>query len=154
MLNAAYANGLLSEHTLSQRLDVLAGGRLIDSAGLIGDLTYRHPRRRPVMSAMTTIVNVARRLTHRGGAEPLLLALDWDGGVHELWVGRHDSCDVRLTSPRVSRRHARLVYREGIWIVHDLESTNGTSVNGVVVGRCRIQPGDEISFAGDRVRID
>jgi pSer/pThr/pTyr-binding forkhead associated (FHA) protein len=54
----------------------------------------------------------------------------------------------------VSRRHARLVFRDSCWIVQDLESTNGTAVNGRLVGRCRLAPGDDLAFADAHVRID
>jgi hypothetical protein len=37
-LNAAYAEGLLGERTLTHRLDALFAGELIDPAGLVGDL--------------------------------------------------------------------------------------------------------------------
>ena len=45
-------------------------------------------------------------------------------------IGRHPSCDVVMTGDTVSRRHARLTFRDGGWIVQDLDSTNGTRLNG------------------------
>jgi pSer/pThr/pTyr-binding forkhead associated (FHA) protein len=86
--------------------------------------------------------------------DAVLLALDWTGDTDELFVGRHHSCDILLESPLVSRRHARLVFRDGSWIIQDLESTNGTCVNGARVGRCKLRPGDEVAFGSDRFRID
>jgi imidazolonepropionase-like amidohydrolase len=44
-LNAAYGDGLLSQQTLVQRLEVLFGSELVEPAGLVGDLTFRRPRR-------------------------------------------------------------------------------------------------------------
>lgn len=152
-LNAAYADGLLSDQTLSRRLELLFDSALIDPARLVGDLSYRRAGLRTLSARSRAAANRLSRWL-RGDGEPPLLALDWDGGREELSVGRHHSCDVQLANPRVSRRHARLVFRDGVWIVQDLESTNGTSVNGVTIGRCRILPGDEIAFAGERVRID
>ncbi len=152
-LNSAYADGLLSDKTLAQRLDVLFGSALIDPRRLVGDLAYRQAGPNSLTVRSRAVVGRIRRWL-RGEAEPPLLALDWDGGRDALSVGRHHGCDVRLANPRVSRRHARLVFRDGVWIVQDLESTNGTSVNGVAVGRCRLRPGDEVSFGGERVRID
>lgn len=84
----------------------------------------------------------------------MLLALDWSGDHEQLLVGRDPGCDVVLTDPTVSRRHARLVARDGGWIVQDLESTNGTIVNRARVGRCRIAPGDRIQFGDQLVTID
>jgi FHA domain len=153
-LTAAYASGLLSEHTLAERIDLLLGSRLIDPAYLIGDLGYRDLRRRALAVRLRAAARRIGRLIGRRQPEPLLLGLEWDGGSRELSIGRHHSCDIRLTNPRVSRRHARLVFRDGVWIVHDLGSTNGTVVNGVTIGRCRIHPGDELAFGGERVRVD
>ncbi len=152
-LNAAYAEGLVSEETFQHRLDLLLGGRLVDPVALVGDLTRRS-------TARTWLAGVARRvgpmIPGRVSAEPpVLLALDWTGGGAErLLVGRHPNCDVVLSRPRVSRRHAGLVFRDGGWIVQDLDSTNGTTVNGASVGRCRLSPGDLIVFGDQAVRVD
>lgn len=45
-------------------------------------------------------------------------------------IGRDDSCDIVLSDPRVSRKHAKLVLeRDGIFTLTDLSSINGTFVN-------------------------
>jgi pSer/pThr/pTyr-binding forkhead associated (FHA) protein len=69
-------------------------------------------------------------------------------------VGRDDACDVVLTDPTVSRRHARIFFRDGSWVVQDLESTNGTMLNGVRVGRSELRPGDELVLGNQRLQID
>jgi pSer/pThr/pTyr-binding forkhead associated (FHA) protein len=61
---------------------------------------------------------------------------------------------VVLVELSVSRLHARLVFRDGSWILQDLESTNGTIVNGVLVGRCALRPGDRLLLGKARLRID
>lgn len=137
-LNAAYAEGLLSEGTLAHRLDLLFASQVIDPGRLVGDLTSRVPRPR-------------RRRRQRGG---ILLALDWGGSQEELIIGRHHSCDVVLTAPTVSRRHARLIFRDGGWIIQDLASTNGTMLNGQRVGRCRLRPGDQLALGHQLLRVD
>jgi hypothetical protein len=152
-LNAAYADGLLSPETLSQRLDLLFGKRLVDPSRLVGDLTTRSSRT-PTTKLLRTAKAWLRESLRRGAREPMLLALDWNGAQDELHVGRHASCDVRPRSPMVSRRHARLVFRDSCWIVQDLESKNGTAVNGKPVGRCRLAPGDDVAFADEHVLID
>jgi pSer/pThr/pTyr-binding forkhead associated (FHA) protein len=48
-------------------------------------------------------------------------------------IGRADHNDVRLADPSVSATHARLRLSEGVWILSDLESTNGTLVDGLPV---------------------
>jgi len=152
VLNAAYAEGLLSADTLSQRLDLLFGRSLIDPSRVVGDLTVRVSGRRWHARLRTTIIWLRETIGVRHS--PMLLGLDWTGAQNELLVGRHASCDVRLRSPTVSRRHARLVFRDAAWIVQDLESKNGTAVNGRPVGRCRLAPGDDLAFADEHVRID
>lgn len=65
----------------------------------------------------------------------------------ELVLGRDPSCDVVLDGEDVSRRHARLLRTPGepeAWSVVDLESTNGTWVNGVEVTGRRLASGDRI----------
>ena len=157
-LNAAYAEGLLSERTLAHRLDVLFGGGLIDPARLVGDLSRRssgRSLRERMGHAMATLRRRCRALAGVGVDEPrILLALDWAGGCEELVVGRHPSCDVVVTDETVSRRHLLLTFRDGGWIVRDLSSTNGTRLNGEYVGRCRLHPGDELGLGNQLLRVD
>jgi pSer/pThr/pTyr-binding forkhead associated (FHA) protein len=59
-----------------------------------------------------------------------------------------------LPSGEVSRRHARLRFRDGTWLLQDLESTNGTTVNDVRVGCCQLHPGDRVVLGDARLTID
>jgi pSer/pThr/pTyr-binding forkhead associated (FHA) protein len=59
-----------------------------------------------------------------------------------------------LTDPSVSRRHARLRFRDGHWILHDLESTNGTLVNDVPVVRCELRAGDLVALGDEHLVVD
>jgi hypothetical protein len=152
-LNAAYADGLLSQETFSHRLDQLLEARLVDPLRLIGDLNLRTAGDGWRASLVTAVVASVRRLRGPGPAA-VLLALDWDGSQGELLLGRHQSCDVVLSDPRVSRRHARMFFRDGRWLLQDLESTNGTSVNGLRVGRCEVRPGDRLVLGNEQLQID
>ena len=60
-------------------------------------------------------------------------------------IGRSQGCAVHVEDPNVSRRHARLVNEEGLWWIVDLDSTNGTEVNGRRVRRARVGDGDRIT---------
>jgi S-DNA-T family DNA segregation ATPase FtsK/SpoIIIE len=84
----------------------------------------------------------------------LVLALDWERGEHDLVIGRAVGCDVALSDTTVSRRHARLVYRDGGWMIEDLASSNGVLVNETSVGRCRLQPGDRLRLGDQLIEID
>jgi pSer/pThr/pTyr-binding forkhead associated (FHA) protein len=62
-------------------------------------------------------------------------------------VGRAPRCEVRIESFRVSRRHCCLaLYRDEVLVI-DLGSTNGTRINGRLVGRGVLRPGDQLSIA-------
>lgn len=152
-LNAAYASGLLSQETYTLRIDRLLRRRLIDPMSLIGDLSFRAQDgwRTRILEVKTAVENWR---AFRRGDQELLLALDWTGEPGELVIGRHYACDVVLTDPRVSRRHARIVFRDGGWVLQDLASTNGTTVNGATVGRCVLRPGDRLVLGSERLRVD
>jgi pSer/pThr/pTyr-binding forkhead associated (FHA) protein len=69
-------------------------------------------------------------------------------------VGRHRDCDLHLDSTRVSRRHCCLALDGDRVIVRDLGSTNGTWLNGQRVGEGLLRPGDELSVAHLRFRLE
>jgi predicted component of type VI protein secretion system len=69
-------------------------------------------------------------------------------------IGRHPQCDARLDSDWVSLRHFVLTEDAGDVVVRDLVSTNGTWVNGRRVELGRLKPGDEISIAHIRYRLE
>jgi hypothetical protein len=153
-LNTAYGDGLLSEHTLAHRLDVLCGSHVIEPAGLLGDLTMR-PSAAPIgLSRLRQYTQALRDRWRRPPPAPMLLALDWDGGDDDLLLGRHLGCDIVLEELSVSRRHARLRFRDGHWVLQDLQSTNGTFVNRAPVVRCQLHPGDEVYIGAVRLLVD
>ena len=69
-------------------------------------------------------------------------------------VGRHPACDTRLDSLRVSRHHCCMTQEGGEVVVRDLGSTNGIRINGQRVGIGRLRPGDELSIAHIRYRLE
>ncbi len=56
-----------------------------------------------------------------------------------LLVGRDQSADVRYEDPRVSRRHASLSCVDGTWAIEDLNSHNGTFLDGARIGRHEVK---------------
>ena len=63
-------------------------------------------------------------------------------------VGRKQGvCDVFLDRGNVSKLHCLIIKTDGLLLVRDLGSTNGTLVNGQRVSRGALLPGDELSFA-------
>jgi FHA domain-containing protein len=80
-----------------------------------------------------------------------IVTLTMDGIRHEVdkrrfVLGRSKECDVQLTDPNVSRRHAEL-RQEGLayWLI-DLDSTNGSQVNGQRTARSKLESGDTITI--------
>jgi hypothetical protein len=73
----------------------------------------------------------------------------------EFLVGRDPDSSIRLATDVASRRHARLSLESDGWYVHDLESANGTFVNGSRIRYAALRPLDEIVLGegGARVRI-
>jgi pSer/pThr/pTyr-binding forkhead associated (FHA) protein len=62
-------------------------------------------------------------------------------------VGRKDDCDLRLNHKSVSKQHCVIVKTDGLLILRDLGSTNGTRVNGQRVRRAALLPNDQLSIA-------
>jgi transcriptional regulator with GAF, ATPase, and Fis domain len=66
----------------------------------------------------------------------------------EVTIGREASNGIAITDPSVSRKHCLVRGQEGRFLVRDLESRNGTLVNGIGIEEKCLQHGDEIA-AGD-----
>ncbi|MBE9478365.1 MAG: FHA domain-containing protein, partial [Chloroflexi bacterium] len=64
-----------------------------------------------------------------------------------IQIGRRLDNDLVIDDPRVSRQHLQLLANRGKFILHDLNSTAGTYVNGVKVKDHTLQPGDVINIA-------
>ena len=152
-LRSAYAVGLMTEDTFAHRIDQLYGGsHVLNPDLLVGDLDFR-TRRRPMWDRLT---RVRQRLRSRPADEAALpiLALDWSGASEQLLVGRGSRCDLVVGNQTVSRRHAQLFFRDGGWILLDLDSRNGTFINGQRVRRSQLLPGDVLTLGAERLRVD
>ena len=65
----------------------------------------------------------------------------------EVVVGRDEGVDIVISTPAVSRRHARFMVDGGNYVIEDLGSSNGTFVNGDrLIGRRTLNHRDEIRF--------
>jgi pSer/pThr/pTyr-binding forkhead associated (FHA) protein len=96
---------------------------------------------RTVPSGETVVLPRFDALTGRGRRGALLREVTI--GDAPVVVGR-DEADIRLDSPLVSRRHARLVRRDGALIVEDTGSANGTFVDGRRVERATLAEGARV----------
>lgn len=61
-------------------------------------------------------------------------------------LGRGPQNSVRVLDTEVSRDHAVLRFTDGDWVLHDLDSSNGTFINGQSVRTQRLQSGDQIQI--------
>jgi Protein of unknown function (DUF3662)/FHA domain len=70
-------------------------------------------------------------------------------------IGRSRQCDVVIDDPNVSRRHAEVKPRGGAWVLTDLGSTNGSSLNGRRINHPEVvQPGDEIEIGTSMITFE
>ena len=70
-------------------------------------------------------------------------------------VGRADYNDIVLNDESVSTVHAKLQRREGVWVLVDLDSTNGSFVDGEKVsGESSIVPGSLLRFGAVGVMFE
>jgi pSer/pThr/pTyr-binding forkhead associated (FHA) protein len=81
------------------------------------------------------------RLVPLEGGTPIEIAKDL------LLVGRKEDCDLRLDHKSISKLHCVIVKTDGLLLLRDLGSTNGTRVNGQRVRRAALLPNDELQIA-------
>jgi pSer/pThr/pTyr-binding forkhead associated (FHA) protein len=70
-----------------------------------------------------------------------------------MLIGRQEDCDLRLDHKSVSKMHCVLVKTDGLLLLRDLGSTNGTRVNGTRVRRAALLPNDKVSVANFHFRV-
>src|SRR4051794_5762306 len=68
-------------------------------------------------------------------------------------VGRKEDCDLRLDHKSVSKMHCVIVKTDGMLLLRDLGSTNGTRVNGQRVRRAILLPNDQLNIASYKFRV-
>ncbi len=81
---------------------------------------------------------------HRAGTQILLPE------TVPLVIGRKKG-DVILDDPLVSGVHARIIFRDGAFVIQDLSSTNGTLVDGRLVRETTLRPGMEVALGSCRM---
>ncbi|HOX40370.1 MAG TPA: ATP-binding protein [Candidatus Brocadiia bacterium] len=66
--------------------------------------------------------------------------------VGTVLIGRGRECHIKLADALSSKRHAEVRYTPGGYILDDLGSSNGTLLNGKVVKRAHLKPGDAVTI--------
>jgi hypothetical protein len=144
-LRDAYGAGHVSTATLESRAEWVLGGRVEDA---VWDLPPSRPRASaPLRSRWWRPAPPVRALV-AGETE-------WPLSERGSWVlGRGSGCDVTLDDDdTVSRRHAEIAVRAGLCLVRDLDSCNGTLLNGRPIRRARLRRGDVLAIGETEIRV-
>ncbi|MDG9717839.1 DUF1707 and FHA domain-containing protein [Streptomyces sp. DH24] len=156
VLRDGVAMGRLSHDTFIHRMELaLAARRPDELARLTADLPSGGRASRMVFGAVEAVSGFTVRLRRAWRAERLpKLLLPHPGTGHPLRIGRDPANGLRLNHETVSRVHAELSRQGGMWVLRDLGSTNGTTVNGRrVVGAAVVREGDQIAFGRMAFRL-
>lgn len=76
--------------------------------------------------------------------------------ANEVTIGRETTCTIPLAADSaVSRRHARFVWLQGLPMIEDLGSRNGTFLNGARITQARpVSSGDEVRIGSEVFRVE
>jgi len=93
----------------------------------------------------------ARLVIRNGGFEGMTYPID----ALETLIGRNPTTDITLLDEGISREHAIIQYDPdtGEYSVEDLQSTNGTKVNGKRVRSSVLKSGDEVQIGHTRFQF-
>ncbi|MEU6506348.1 MULTISPECIES: DUF1707 and FHA domain-containing protein [Streptomyces] len=149
VLRDGVAKGRLSHDTFVRRMELALSARHADElAALVADLPRENRLSRAVFGTVEAVSGFTVRLRRAWQAERLpKLLLPHPGQTHPLRIGRDPANGLRLNHETVSRVHAELHRQGDMWVLRDLGSTNGTTVNGRrVTGAVVVREGDLVAF--------
>ncbi|MYU24219.1 FHA domain-containing protein [Streptomyces sp. SID8352] len=155
-LRDGVAMGRLSHDTFIRRMELaLSAHHSHELAALTADLPRERRLSRLVLGGVEAVSGFTVRLRRAWQAERLpKLLLPHPGTGRALRIGRDPANGLRLTHETVSRVHAELSLQGGMWVLRDLGSTNGTTVNGRrVIGAAVVREGDQIGFGRMAFRL-
>ena len=72
----------------------------------------------------------------------------------EITIGRSPESDIVIDNPAVSRNHAKIVKEGNFYVIKDLDTVNGVTVNGRRVKSEPIKPGDEIDVGKHTIMFE
>jgi hypothetical protein len=147
--------GKLSQDTFMRRMDLVLSARRADELKLLtADLESEGRLSRRLFGAVSRLSAFSLRMRTAWQAERLPKLLLPQPAPYPLRIGRDPANGLRLTHDTVSRLHAELMMENGVWILRDLGSTNGTTVNGRrVTSAAALADGDQVSFGQMSFRI-
>src|SRR3954471_10654487 len=68
-------------------------------------------------------------------------------------LGRREFCDIQVNDPSLSKRHCILVKTDGLLVIRDLGTTNGTKVKGQRIRWAALLPDDRITLGSYKMRV-
>lgn len=71
----------------------------------------------------------------------------------EIIIGRDSGSDVQIDNVAVSREHAKIIKGQDYYLIEDLNSTNGTFVNGKKINKKFLEEDDEITIGKHSLQI-
>lgn len=104
-------------------------------------------------------LELSAHAVERAGGGEVAAVVTSDGrrievGDDPVVIGRQSDCDIELTQTYVSRRHAEVRRSGNGFVIVDLESANGTLVNGSRVTERRLADGDTIEIGTVQLRFE
>ena len=94
-----------------------------------------------------TIAEMKAELVPENGDPPIPIVRD------VTIVGRREYCDVVIPHHSLSKRHCVLVKTDGLLVIRDLATTNGTKVKGQKIRWAALLPDDRLSLGGYKIRV-
>jgi hypothetical protein len=144
-------DGCLTLDTFAGRVDAAYRAKTVEELdALVADLPHEDGWR----GALRRFVSRLATREERTGQPALELEVRLPSNAASVTVGRSGDCDVVVGEETVSRFHAELRHMDDdAWLVRDLDSTNGTWLNGSRVREARVCGGDELWLGGLRMEL-
>jgi class 3 adenylate cyclase len=95
-------------------------------------------------------IHLVLAITESGKTRDILIDADRDP---RALIGRDKANTIPIQTKAASRQHAVLFVRDGAWIVTDLDTTNGTLVNGDRIRSATLREGDELRIGDTRLLV-
>lgn len=130
-------------------LRILTALALYGFLGWVLVFMYREVQRQGIVLANRRVPGISIMVTPNSGQGTLRY-------FHqaEITVGRDPGCDIPLPDDTISARHAHLTYHHNQWWLEDLDSTNGTRLNGTrITTPTVITSGDEFQCGSSRLSV-
>jgi len=168
-------NAALFASKQAQDHSVLLTGELSAQAQTIGELRAQLAQVRESLDQRNALIarleaaaassaavlgNIQENLTHMGTQEPtrMLVRTEGETGIVQLLgkrttIGRTPDNDIRIDADFISRHHAVVLVNGASTILEDLNSTNGSFVNGARISRRALMEGDLVTLGKSEFRF-